>query len=250
MIIDYGNRTVGLKIVFFGPAMSGKTTSIRWLFSTLDYAEKLTSIENTVGRTMFCDFGTIPFSLSNRWTINAHVWSATGQDFYRSTREVVLVGADGVIFVADSQEHLQDENLASWNELMSMIEEEERPLPLIVCLNKQDLPNALHVDKIQEILGVKTYSMVAIDPENRDKMIQIIADILEISTDTSPLLKPLFERNQLINMARVSLENGDIAQTAEYFEKISDLCLELGDDSLYKEFYEKAKKLKGYITHG
>ena len=49
MIIDYGNRTVGLKIVFFGPAMSGKTTSIRWLFSTLDYAEKLTSIENTVG---------------------------------------------------------------------------------------------------------------------------------------------------------------------------------------------------------
>jgi hypothetical protein len=149
MIIDYGNRTVGLKIVFFGPAMSGKTTSIRWLFSTLDYAEKLTSIENTVGRTMFCDFGTIPFSLSNRWTINAHVWSATGQDFYRSTREVVLVGADGVIFVADSQEHLQDENLASWNELMSMIEGEERPLPLIVCLNKQDLPEALREDQLR-----------------------------------------------------------------------------------------------------
>jgi signal recognition particle receptor subunit beta len=149
MIIDYGNRTVGLKIVFFGPAMSGKTTSIRWLFSTLDYAEKLTSIENTVGRTMFCDFGTIPFSLSNRWTINAHVWSATGQDFYRSTREVVLVGADGVIFVADSQEHLQDENLASWNELISMIEGEERPLPLIVCLNKQDLPEALREDQLR-----------------------------------------------------------------------------------------------------
>lgn len=149
MIIDYGNRTVGLKIVFFGPAMSGKTTSIRWLFSTLDYAEKLTSIENTVGRTMFCDFGTIPFSLNNRWKINAHVWSATGQDFYRSTREVVLVGADGVIFVADSQEHLQDENLASWNELMSMIEEEERPLPLIVCLNKQDLPGAIREDQLR-----------------------------------------------------------------------------------------------------
>ncbi len=149
MIIDYGNRTVGLKIVFFGPAMSGKTTSIRWLFSTLDYAEKLTSIENTVGRTMFCDFGTIPFSLSNRWTINAHVWSATGQDFYRSTREVVLVGADGVIFVADSQDHLQEENLASWNELMSMIEEEERPLPLIICLNKQDLPGAIREDQLR-----------------------------------------------------------------------------------------------------
>ncbi|MFX1578596.1 MAG: ATP/GTP-binding protein [Promethearchaeota archaeon] len=154
MIIDYGNRTVGLKIVFFGPAMGGKTTSIRWLFSTLDYAEKLTSIENTVGRTMFCDFGTIPFSLSSSWTINAHIWSATGQDFYRSTREVVLVGADGVIFIADSQEHLLDENLASWNELMSMIEEEERPLPLIVCLNKQDLPTAIDEETLRRHLKI------------------------------------------------------------------------------------------------
>ncbi|MBA7616705.1 hypothetical protein ES703_24003 [subsurface metagenome] len=80
-------------------------------------------------------------------------------------------------------------------------------------------------------------------------MIQIIADILEISTDASPLLKPLFERDQLINKARTCLENGDIAQTADYFEKISDLCLELGDDFLYKEFYEKAKKLKSYLTN-
>ena len=90
--------------------------------------------------------------------------------------------------------------------------------------------------------------MVAIDSGNRDKMIQIIADILEINTDASPLLKPLFERDQLINKARNALENGDIVQTADFFEKISDLCLELGDDSLYKEFYEKATKLKRYIN--
>ena len=121
MIIDYGTRTVGLKIVFFGPAMSGKTTAIRWLFSSLDYADKLTSIENTVGRTMFCDFGTIPFALGNSWKINAHVWSATGQDFYRSTREVVLVGADGVVFMVDSQERLLQENQASWNELVALV---------------------------------------------------------------------------------------------------------------------------------
>ncbi len=156
MIIDYGNRTVGLKIVFFGPAMSGKTTAIRWLFSSLDYADKLTSIENTVGRTMFCDFGTIPFPLNENWTVNAHVWSATGQDFYRSTREVVLVGADGVIFMADSQGTLLDENLASWNELMSMITEEERPLPVVVCLNKQDLPGTVDEEQLRGHLRLPT----------------------------------------------------------------------------------------------
>ena len=170
MIIDYGNRTVGLKIVFFGPAMSGKTTAIRWLFSSLDYAEKLTSIENTVGRTMFCDFGTIPFPLNENWTVNAHVWSATGQDFYRSTREVVLVGADGVIFMADSQASLIDENLASWNELMSMITGEERPLPVGICLNKQDLPGAIQETQIREHLrlpaSVPVFRSIAKDGHN------------------------------------------------------------------------------------
>lgn len=154
MIIDYGTRTVGIKIVFFGPAMSGKTTSIQWLFSSLDLADKLTSIENTVGRTMFCDFGTIPFSLGDSWTINAHIWSATGQDFYRSTREVVLVGSDGIVFVADSQEHLLDENLASWNELRAIVTEEERPLPIIVLLNKQDLPNTIDEDRLRRHLSL------------------------------------------------------------------------------------------------
>ncbi|MHA1768436.1 MAG: GTP-binding protein [Candidatus Thorarchaeota archaeon] len=154
MIIDYGNRTVGLKIVFFGPAMSGKTTAIRWLFSAFNFTDKLTSIENTVGRTMFCDFGTIPFPLSNRWSINAHIWSATGQDFYRSTREVVLVGADGVVFMADSQSHLMPENLSSWNELMNMIAEETRPLPIVVCLNKQDIPGAAQENELRTHLGL------------------------------------------------------------------------------------------------
>ena len=132
--------------------MSGKTTSIQWLFKSLDCADRLTSIENTVGRTMFCDFGTIPFALGDSWTINAHVWSATGQDFYRSTREVVLVGADGIIFVADSQETLLDENLASWNELMALVSEDERPLPIVVCLNKQDLPDAIDEDRLRSHL--------------------------------------------------------------------------------------------------
>ena len=192
MIIDYGNRTVGLKIVFFGPAMSGKTTAIRWLFTSLDYADKLTSIENTVGRTMFCDFGTIPFPLSETWTINAHVWSATGQDFYRSTREVVLVGADGVIFMADSQETLLDEDLASWNELMSMIAEEERPLPVVVCLNKQDLPGAVQEDRLRNHLrlpaSVPVFRSIAKDGHN---ILEAFQYIFQAAMRANVVAKPI-----------------------------------------------------------
>ena len=192
MIIDYSTRTIGLKIVFYGPAMSGKTTAIRWLFSSLDYAEKLTSIENTVGRTKFCDFGTIPVPFSNNWTVNAHVWTATGQDYYRSTRETVLVGTDGIIFIADSQEHLLDDNKASWNELMTMIAEEERPLPVVVSLNKQDLPNAVQEDKIRSHLrlplSVPVFRSVAKNGLNIIEAFQVLfQDAMRASIMTQPI---------------------------------------------------------------
>ena len=101
-------------------------------------------VENAVGRTMFFDFGTLVIDLSDSklWKVNVRIWSATGQDFYRKIREVVLSNANGVVFVADAQpNHLQD-NIDSWNELMSMITENKRRVPIIVCLNKQDLPEA------------------------------------------------------------------------------------------------------------
>ena len=153
--------------------------------------------------------------------------------------------SDAVLIITDSSL----ENVEKSRFFVELVKEHAPYAHVAVIGNKQDLPDALNVDKIQEILGLKTYSMVAIDPENRDKMMQIIADILEISSEASPLLKPLFERDQLMQKARNALENGDIAKTAEYFERLSDLCLELGDDALYREFYEKAKKLKSYITN-
>jgi len=150
------------------------------------------SIENTVGRTMFCDFGTIPFPLNENWTVNAHVWSATGQDFYRSTREVVLVGADGVIFMADSQDTLLDENLASWNELMSMITEEERPLPVVVCLNKQDIPRAVQEEQLRNHLrlpaSVPVFRSIAKDGYN---IIEAFQYIFQAAMRASVVAKPI-----------------------------------------------------------
>lgn len=192
MIIDYGNRTIGLKIVFFGPAMSGKTTAIRWLFSAFEYSDKLTSIENTVGRTMFCDFGTIPFPLSTTWSINAHIWSATGQDFYKSTREVVLVGADGVIFMADSQKHLLDENLTSWNELMSTMSEEVQSIPLAICLNKQDLSGAIQEGEIRTHLrapsSVPVFKSIA---SQGHMIIEAFEYIFQAAIHASTLVQPV-----------------------------------------------------------
>ncbi len=169
MIIDYEEKTIGIKIVFFGPAMSGKTTTIRWLFKELGLEDRLTSLENSVGRTMFMDFGMIPFQMGDGWTVNAHVWSATGQDFYKSTREVILVGADGIIFVADAQFHLQDENVESWYELKESTLELDEALPLAVFLNKTDLPNGVNESQLRMCLELASEVPVFLGIANQGK---------------------------------------------------------------------------------
>ncbi|MEM2143151.1 MAG: GTPase domain-containing protein [Candidatus Thorarchaeota archaeon] len=154
MIVDYSSRSVAIKLVFFGPAMSGKTTSIKWLFSTFGSQDKLMSIDNSMGRTMLCDFGTLEIPLGNTWSMNVNIWTATGQEFYSSTREVVLVGTDGVVFVADSQSELLEDNLSSWNELMALLSEARDWVPIVVCLNKADLPSSVSEFTLRNHLGI------------------------------------------------------------------------------------------------
>ncbi len=79
-------------------------------------------------------------------------------------------------------------------------------------------------------------------------MIQIIADILEMSAEISPLLKPLIERDELMNQAQLALENGDFDWTSRLFEGIAEKCFEIGDYSLSKEFYDKCEQLKQILV--
>ncbi len=118
---------------------------------------------------------------------------------------------------------------------------------LAVIANKQDLPEAMKIEDIERLMGQKTYSMIAIDPNNRPKMIRIIADLLDMDVNISPLLKPIFERDSLMDDAQKALEQGEFNQVVEIFEKISNICLELGDDSLSIELQEKADKLRSFL---
>jgi small GTP-binding protein len=231
-IVDSIHRNLKTKISLVGFSGVGKTTT-----TTLICATEIPSVHipTITGKISTVKIGKLYF----------HLWDFAGQEQFSYLWNDFILGSDAVLIITDSTL----ENVEKSKFFIELVKEHAPYAHTAIIGNKQDLPNALSVQKIEEILGLKTYSMVAIEPDNRDKMIQIIADILEVSTDASPLLKPLFERDQLIHQAKTSLENGDIAQTAEYFEKISDLCLELGDDNLYKEFHEKANKLRSYLTN-
>ncbi|MFX0056833.1 MAG: ADP-ribosylation factor-like protein [Candidatus Hodarchaeota archaeon] len=174
-----------------------------------------------------------------------HLWDFAGQEQFSYLWNDFIYGSDAVLVITDSSL----ENVEKSKFFIELLKENAPDAHAAIIGNKQDLPDALSVEKIEEILKLKTYSMIAIDPDNRNKMIQIIADILEINTEISPLLKPLFERDSLISQAETYLKEGNMVKIHESFEKISELCYELGDFILYKEFREKADKIKGHLGY-
>jgi small GTP-binding protein len=226
-VIDSIYRNIKTKISLIGFSGVGKTTITKLIRS-----EEIPDVHvpTITGKVSTIKMGKLYF----------HLWDFAGQEQFSYLWNDFIFGSDAVLLISDSSL----ENVEKSRFFVELIREQVPYTHSAVIGNKQDLPEALNIEKIEKILGIKTYSMVAIDPNNRNKMIQIIADILEVNTEISPLLKPLFERDQLIEKAKISLENGDILQTAEYFHKISELCYEMGDFSLYREFYEKAEKLK------
>ncbi len=135
--------------------MSGKTTSLKSLFKYFGKQETLKSIESTTGRTLFFDFGVLNFQ-GYEWNIKFLIYSATGQDFYASTRPATLIGVDGIIFIVDSQNTCIKQNLRSWNELYTFFSNKLYEIPIIICLNKWDLDNKI---KKLEFLNEINYTL-------------------------------------------------------------------------------------------
>jgi signal recognition particle receptor subunit beta len=146
MIYDYENKILQVKIVYYGPAMSGKTTSIKYLFSYFSKEKELNSIDSTIGRTLFFDFGVLNFKGTD-WSLKFLIYSATGQDFYASTRPATLNGVDGIIFVVDSRRSCLQHNLRSWNELKTMFGYGMYKIPIVISMNKFDMNSSLKIDE-------------------------------------------------------------------------------------------------------
>ncbi|MHA2280490.1 MAG: GTP-binding protein [Promethearchaeota archaeon] len=182
MIIDHVDKTISIKIVYFGPALSGKTTSIKTLFSHFGKEEKILSIESTVNRTLFFDYGVVSFQ-NQDWILKISIYTTTGQNFYLITRPITLKAVDGIIFVTDSQKKVYERNLISWNELKSYFRESLQDLPIIVAFNKQDLPEKfvstrfLKEISYHDYKNVKTRYTIAISGEG---VLECFEEILQL----------------------------------------------------------------------
>ena len=157
MIIDHLSQTIQLKICYFGPALSGKTTTMKSLFKHFGKEDRVLSIESSIRRTLFFDYGTITFE-NKQWLLKLHLYSTTGQDFYIITRPVTLQAIDGIIFVADSQNSAYYRNLTSWNELCNYFEDDFKKIPKILAFNKQDLEDKFNTLEFLENINSFKYN--------------------------------------------------------------------------------------------
>lgn len=165
MHINWQLRELNLKIVYYGPALSGKTTNLEQIHARVDPQRRseLISLKTHEDRTLYFDFLQLELGKIGTLTPKIQLYTVPGQAYYETSRKLVLRGADGVVFVADSASVRIRENVESWNNMRCHLEALQIPfstLPILVQFNKQDLPNALPPEVIGRLLHINGYATV------------------------------------------------------------------------------------------
>ena len=156
MIINYKRKELNLKIVYYGPALSGKTTNLEYIHTHTDPSRRsnLVALRTAEDRTLFFDFLQLELGRIYGLTPIIQLYTVPGQNYYQSSRKVVLKGADGIVFVADSARERARENLESWHDMHIHIRAHNLPesIPIVIQLNKQDTENAISQREIRKLL--------------------------------------------------------------------------------------------------
>lgn len=159
-LVQYASREILCKIVYYGPARSGKTTNLQWIHRSLPDVDRseMVSLATENDRTLFFDFLPLDLGEISGFRTRFQLYTVPGQVYYNATRRLVLRGADGVVFVADSEPRRRRENLESLRNLQENLLENDfdiRTLPLVLQYNKQDLDRARPAKEMDEELNFR-----------------------------------------------------------------------------------------------
>jgi signal recognition particle receptor subunit beta len=156
--INFGGREIALKLVYYGPALCGKTTNLRSLhqLTTEQSRGRLMTLETKDDRTLFFDMLPLSFKAegpgsASGMTLRLKIFTVPGQVLHASTRRLVLQGADGIAFIADSQISETEHNAASFLDLRQNLADMSlslKQMPMVIQFNKRDLPRVRSDDEL------------------------------------------------------------------------------------------------------
>jgi signal recognition particle receptor subunit beta len=170
MVINWARREVNVKIVYYGPPLSGKTTNLVQIHSHIEPKRRgeLISLKTADDRTLYFDFLRLDLAKIGGMRPRINLYTVPGQPLYEASRRLVLRGSDGLVFVADSSPSRVEGNIVSLRSMEKHLESLDvigDSLPMVVQLNKRDLPNAVPVADMRNLLslnGVPTFEAIAV----------------------------------------------------------------------------------------
>jgi signal recognition particle receptor subunit beta len=170
VFFNYATMQMAAKIVYYGPGLCGKTTNLHHIYSKTSPQSRgeMVSLETETDRTLFFDLLPIDVGVIGGFKTRLQLYTVPGQVFYNTTRKLVLKGVDGIVFVADSQKAMLEANVESLKNLRENLAEIGTNLdeiPVVLQLNKRDLPNIAPVETMLE----------ALDPEHRSEHVESVA---------------------------------------------------------------------------
>jgi signal recognition particle receptor subunit beta len=167
--INYSQKEINCKIVYYGPGLCGKTTNLQYIYNKTspETKGKLISLSTETDRTLFFDFLPLALGEIRGFRTRFHLYTVPGQVFYDASRKLILKGVDGVVFVADSQLERMEANMESLENLSVNLAEQGydfNKVPTVLQYNKRDLPNAVSIEEMRKSLnrrGIPEYQAVA-----------------------------------------------------------------------------------------
>lgn len=189
VLFNYATRELTAKVVYYGPGLCGKTTNLEFIHKNLPEKTrgKMLSLATQTDRTLFFDFLPIDLGSIKGMKTRVQLYTVPGQVFYDATRKLVLKGADGIVFVVDSQKEMLNSNLESWQNLKQNLSENNldiNSLPIVIQYNKRDLPNVLPVKQLNSKINdvkAESYEAVAISGVGVQETLKGIAKLVLVN---------------------------------------------------------------------
>jgi mutual gliding-motility protein MglA len=185
-LVNYSTREITCKIVYYGPGRSGKTSNLQYVHAFVPDERKgpMVSLATETDRTLFFDFLPLDLGTISGFRTRMQLYTVPGQVYYNATRKLVLRGADGVVFVADSQREQFDENVDSLRNLHENLLAENidlRTFPTVLQYNKRDLPGVLPIAELDDVLnfrGAPSYPAAAVAGEGVFDTLKAISQLV------------------------------------------------------------------------
>lgn len=186
VVFNYSGAEINAKVVYYGPALSGKTTNLEHIYKKMpaNSKGKMVSMKTRTDRTLFFDFLPLELGEINGYRTRILLYTVPGQVYYNATRKLVLKGADAVVFVADSGRSKLNENVESLRNLEENLNEHGLTLdtiPWVIQYNKRDVPDVLPVQTLASklnLLGVPSFEAVASTGQGIYETFQAVASSL------------------------------------------------------------------------